>query len=104
MVECFGPEQDIRRITEADADHYRRWLLEKKYAPATIGRTLRRAQQFFRHAVRAKIVTENPFAGQKCPPQVNKDRLYFVSREEIGKLLEACPGTQWRLVFALCRF
>ncbi len=104
IVDCFGASRDLRRITPADADRFRLWLLESDYAPATVGRTIRRAQQFFRHAIRSKLIQENPFAGLKCPPQTNKDRLYFVSLGETAKVLEACPGTQWRLVFALARF
>jgi len=104
MVECFGAQRDLRRITQADADGFRLWLMEQEYAPATVGRSIRRAQQFFRHALRAKLISENPFSGLKCPPQTNKDRLYFVSREEIGAVLETCPSTQWRLVVALGRF
>ena len=34
----------------------------------------------------------------------NADRQYFVSRGEAGKVLEACPDSQRRLLFALCRY
>ena len=33
-----------------------------------------------------------------------KDRLYYVTREDAFKVLEACPDAQRRLVFALARF
>jgi len=103
LVKHFGARRDLRRITPADADGFRLWLLER-YAEATVGRSIRYAQQLFRHALRSRLIHENPFAGLKCPPQTNKERLDFISREQAAKVLQACPNTQWRLVFALARF
>ena len=34
----------------------------------------------------------------------NKAREFFVLPEMAAKILEACPDSQWRLIFALCRF
>ncbi|MBN1126871.1 MAG: site-specific integrase [Sedimentisphaerales bacterium] len=34
----------------------------------------------------------------------NAERFYFVTREETGKLLKACNGTEWRLVITLARY
>jgi hypothetical protein len=36
--------------------------------------------------------------------QGNKTREYFLSHRDAEKILEACPDTQWRLIFALARF
>ena len=36
--------------------------------------------------------------------QGNKAREYFLSHRDAEKILEACPDTQWRLIFALARF
>jgi hypothetical protein len=35
---------------------------------------------------------------------VNKTRQRVISLEDAGKVLAACPDTQWRLLFALSRF
>ena len=44
-------------------------------------------------------------AGEKSRPlQANKAREFFVTREMAAKVSEACPDTQWRLLFALSRF
>jgi integrase len=102
LVEHFKPDRSLREITPADADGFLRAMLER-YAPATVGRTVRRAQQFFRHAVRGKLLLENPFTGIKAPQHTNRARIFFVTREMTDKVLEACGNPEWRLIFALCR-
>ena len=39
-----------------------------------------------------------------CSVKANRERDYFLSREDANKILEACPDTQWKLIFALARF
>ncbi len=73
-------------------------------APATIGRTVKRARQFFRAAVRKKIIAENPMQDVKAAPQDNKSREYFVTVEETEKIIAACPDAEWRLIVALARY
>ena len=36
--------------------------------------------------------------------QANRERFYFISCDEAGKVLEACPDAQWKALFALSRF
>lgn len=90
-------------VTPADADQFVIWLKEK-YAPATAGRTIKRARQLFRAAQRAKLIGENPFEGVKAPLETNPARLHFVSREDTRRLLDACPNGEWRLLVALARW
>jgi integrase len=54
--------------------------------------------------VRQRAIPENPFQDLKAPSQVNKARLFDVTREMAGKLLEACPNAEWRLIIALARY
>jgi integrase len=103
LTERFGANKDLRSITEADADRFLQSMLTD-YAPATVSRGVRRAQQFFRHAVRSRILTENPFAGLKLPSQVNRKRMFFLTLEDAAKVRDACPDVQWRTLFALTRF
>ena len=35
-----------------------------------------------------------------CGVRENKARMYYVTREEAQKVLDACPDAQWRLLFA----
>lgn len=103
LVEFFGEGRDLRTITRGDADA---WVihLRQKWADGTVGRTVGRAKQLFRAAVRSEMIASNPFADAKAPPQVNRDRDFFVGRELIAKVIDACPNAEWRLIVALCRF
>jgi integrase len=103
LVEFFGPEKNLRDINAGDADAWALWL-RAKYAKGTTGRTVKRARQFFRAALRKKILGENPFADVKAPSQVNEARKHFVLREDAQKVLDACPDAEWRLIFALSRY
>jgi len=77
---------------------------DQRLADNTVRRRMGTAKQFFRAAVRAKTIAENPFDGQSTVVRENVKRQYFVSREEAEAVLDACPDASWRLVFALCRF
>lgn len=97
-------------------DSRRRWLarpLEPKnpknggqgLSDNTVRRRCGIAKQFFRDAVRRRMITENPFGEmKKISVQANRSRDYFVTREDAAKVLNACPDAQWRLLFALSRF
>ena len=73
-------------------------------AEATISKRVKLARQIFKQAVRWKMLSDNPFADVRAGSQQNKDRMYFVTREEAEKVLDTCPDTQWKLLFALSRF
>ncbi len=62
------------------------------------------AKQYFRVAVRRRIIRDNPFEGIKTTAPANPDRMAFVTRGDIQKVLDACPDAEWRLIFALARY
>jgi integrase len=103
LIAFFGRNRDLRSIKRSDADA---WVihLKAKYADATWGRTIRGAQQFFTAAVRAEIIDRNPFDDLKAGSFTDKDRQRFVTREDIARVLDACPDAEWRLIVALCRY
>ncbi len=104
LVDFFGEDKPIDDITPADADAWRLWLQER-VGPNTTRRSCGRAKQFFRWAVRKRLLAENPFADIKgCTVQANKAREFFVDRVASQKVLDACPDSEWRLLFALSRF
>src|SRR5262245_58172678 len=71
LVAFFGADRELHAITPGDADDWARWLLEQEYAAATVGRSVKWARQFFRAAVRKKLIGENPFADVKAPGMGN---------------------------------
>ena len=103
LVEYFGGGRPLNSITPGDADAWLLWLRER-YANGTAGRTVKRAKQFFRSAVRSRLIVSNPFEDVKPPSQVNESRKHFVSQETTRKVLDACPDAEWRLIVALCRY
>src|SRR5262249_10754725 len=96
-------DRDLRNITPADAEAWAAALAEK-YAPATAGRTVKRARQFFKSALRDKLVSENPFIDVKAGGQANKERQRFIDRQTIQRDIAACPNSEWRLIIALSRY
>ena len=103
LEEHFGKDRTLDSIAEGDADGYRGWLLAR-YAPASASVDLRRARQFLKAAVRRRLIATNPFADVPCGPQANDSRIVYVSAADVERVIAACPGNDWRLVFALPRF
>jgi integrase len=63
------------------------------------------AKQSFRAALRKRLIVENPFADMKgISVQQNPERQYFIPRQDAQKVIDACPDSQWRLLFALSRY
>ncbi|NLF73072.1 MAG: tyrosine-type recombinase/integrase [Candidatus Anammoximicrobium sp.] len=104
LVEFFGSDRPMGEITPGDADEFRE-SLRGKMAENTIRRCCGRAKQFFRAALRKRLIAENPFGDMKgCSVQANKDREFFVDRPMSEKVLAECPDAEWRLLFALSRY
>jgi site-specific recombinase XerD len=103
LIDFFGADKPLDAITAGDADEFL-INLQDRYAAGTAGRCVRHAKQFFRAAVRKKLLAENPFADVKAPSQINEARKFFVSREMAAAVLDRCPDAEWRLLFALSRY
>ena len=106
LVAFFGATRPMNKITPGDCDDWRSWLeSDQGLADNTIRRRCSAARQFFRAALRHKLIAENPFADMKgCSFVEVRDREYFVTRKQAQQVLDACPDAQWRLLFALARF
>jgi hypothetical protein len=91
LVDYFGVSKPLGEVTAGDADDWRRWLAtEDKLADGTIRRkrlgenTIRRrcgvARQFFRAALRKRLIAENPFGEMKgYSVRSNKARDYYLT-------------------------
>ena len=100
----FGACKPLSEITPLDCDRWRQAMRDAGLAEATISKRVKTARQIFRRGIRWKMLTENPFADVKAGSQTNKARMYFVSRDDAQKVLDACPDVQWKLLFALSRY
>ncbi len=103
LREHFGEGRPLASISPGDADEWREALL-RRLSATTVSREVKRARQFFRAAVRKRLLTENPFADLASPAQVNTSREYFVTAADTARAIEACPDAQWRLIVALSRY
>jgi len=104
MTTFFGPDKPLREISEGDAELWRLHLIREGLADASVRKFCGIAKQFFRMAVKQKLVPSNPFIELKSSAAGNDKRQYFVSRQEAEKVLAACPDTEWKLIFVLCRY
>ena len=79
-------------------------MLNKSLAGNTVRRACAVAKQSFTAAVRSKLSIDNPFADLASTVKVDTKHLYYVIGEYAQRVLEACPDTEWRLLFALARY
>lgn len=105
LVDYFGADKPIEDITAGDMDDWVQWLIgTQKLATPTVRRRSGIARQFFRAAVRKRIIPENPAAHLKATVKGNEKLRHFVTRDDAARILDACPDVQWRALFALARY
>lgn len=104
LLEFFGAGKLLRNVTPADADAYRAWLFKEGLCRVTVNRECGRAKQFFRAALRGRLISENPFGDIECKVLANPTRDFDVTPEITAKLLEHCGSPEWKLLIALARF
>lgn len=105
LTRHFGRDRTLASITPGECDQWRIWMLER-LSENTARRHCGRAKQFFRAAVRRKLLKENPFADMRHCGVAPSDpsRQFFLSEADSLKILKACPTLQWKLIFALARW
>lgn len=116
LVEHFDEDRLIESITVADAEQWQRWLLArpvawdddgnvtKTMAEATVSKHIKNAKTIIDNAVKGRLIDSNPFTDLKPGSQVNRDRDYFITPTIARSVLNACPDSQWRLIFAFARY
>ena len=85
---------------------YRDWMMEKKYAPATITRRMVSIRSFIKWAMGAKLVDYNPLDGIKLPKTQTLSPTQAFDDEEVRKMIarpkvERFMGNTHRLVLIL---
>src|SRR6185312_9886403 len=85
LVDYFGADKLLHKITRGDADEWRLWLATqgrfegRTLSKNTIRRHCGRARQFFEAARKKKLISENPFAEMKdTTVKANRERDYFI--------------------------
>ncbi|MCE9589050.1 MAG: site-specific integrase [Planctomycetes bacterium] len=104
LVDHFGAQRRMDSITPGEADGWRLKMLAEKYSEATVRKRTQVAKQVYRAAIRSRLVESDPFADLPSGSRENRERLRFIDTATIGKVLDACPDDQWRLIVLLCRY
>ena len=105
LVGFFGPDKPLHAITAQDAERWAAWLrADCKLGENTVRRRCGWAKQFFRHALRHAMISENPFSGLVSAVRPVPERRFFVDRDTVAQVLEQLPNREWRLLFLLARF
>ena len=92
LIAFFGADKLLRDITEDDADQWRLFLLKEGLSENTTRRRCGIAKQFFKTALKRKLVNLNPFVDLKVAVKGNVEKFHFVTPKEAKKVFGACPG------------
>ena len=104
LAAFFGEDKPLHAVSVADAAEFWRYLLRRGLGKNTARRVCGRAKQFFGVAIDKGMFTANPFRKLKTRVESERSRKAFISRGDFQKVLDACPSTEWKLIFALCRY
>ncbi len=104
LLDYFDEKRPMRDFTAGDAEDFRQNLIGQGKKDNTVRRAIGRARQFFNAAIQRDLIQSNPFEGIAAAVRANPSRFYFISRDEAQKVMDHCPDTQWRVIFALARY
>ena len=102
LAEHFGEHADPGSIGLAEAEGWQA-AMRADYSPATIARTTVYVRSAWAWAKRRRMVDDNPFAELRAGAQTNPDRVAFVDRPTLARVLDAAPDHHWRLLVLLSR-
>ena len=104
-LSVFFKNVKLGRISVYDAKMFKSYLLgEVGLAENTARKHIAISRQFFNAAIDKGLIKDNPFRGQPVTIRPNPNRFFFITSEMAQKVLNACPDTQWRLIFGLARW
>jgi integrase len=106
LLEYIDGSRSLASISKSEAKDFRQHLIAEGYAENTIRKVCSVVRQFFTDAVERELIVENPFNQRSIPTSTggNPDRQAYISVETAESVLNACPDSQWRLLFALSRY
>ena len=69
-------------------------MLNKGLADNTVRRSCGVAKQWFKSAVRSRLIADNPFTDLVAAVKANTKRFFYITREQAQAVLEACPDAE----------
>jgi site-specific recombinase XerD len=92
LVDYFGAQKALDEISPGDADQWRLWLAaHEKLADNTVRRRCGIAKQFFKAAVRHRLIGQNPFLDLVAAVRRNEKRYYYNQPRRSPKGLGGVP-------------
>ena len=111
LGEFFGTDCLLAELTKGDAKRFVSWLRGTKQKKSgellgenTVRGHIKTAKTFFNAMVYSELRTDNPFRGISHDQVKRMDRMTFLDRDTIDRVLKACPDARWRAIVSLCRF
>lgn len=112
LLHFFG-DRDLEDITQEDAEAFAHWLateplhqrrrVKTQYSPATVGKRINFAKQFFTYAEKLGWLRQSPFRFQQGRNVTNPARWHYVPLETMRRVLSECGSAWWRAIFAFGR-
>lgn len=103
LLEFFGEDRSVRQITVEEAVAWRRSLKDLGLSEAAIRTHCGNVKTMLAEAKRRKTIDTNPFETLRSGPTPSKYTRY-VTPDEIQRVIDACPDSEWRLAFGLARY
>ena len=111
----FGDMKRLRDVSKQDADNFYNWLLQQKDRRSTknknkilgintVNRRMGRVREIFNEAVEQELITRNPFKKRTISVSVGAAKKKEVSEATIGRVIDHCSTTEWKLLFAFARW
>ena len=100
----FLGNKPIDQFSERDAKQFAAWLKRKKLAEATIRKRLQRVKSLFTDAVKAGMISSNPFDGIKTTMKANTSLQRPVPADTVRDIISKLECPDAKMVLALCRF
>ncbi len=102
LKEHFGADVGIDQVTANGAADWRAGLLARELSEATVRLHCRNAKAIFNEAVERELIDANPFR-KLVSSAIAAARDRYVTPGEAETILQNCPNSQWRTLFALAR-
>ncbi len=123
LLDKFGADKPLHEISCGDAEDFRNYLLTKgshsvkrcgsetvifarrPLAESTTRKRCSMANKFFRAAMRRELITRNPFDTDAVPKaNIATSKHAYIKAVDAKAVIDKLPGTQWKLLFGLCRW
>ena len=103
LIGFFGESKQLRAITRSDAQGWREWLKSQKLSEASIKTHCGNAKSIMNAAVDLEAIERDPFTKLASGSTARKNNAH-VSPGDLERVIDACPSTVWKLLFAVAGY